>query len=1228
MPSDSILHNVVCALHAQSGGGYGDVYKGTYDGKAVAVKSFRIRLDQRQVWPELDGKMCREALTWKHLDHPSLLPFLGVVVHPEHGFKSPVSPWCERGNISAYLRAGHRLPSIEKSLYQLASGIRYMHDENVVHGDLTGNNLLLTDGYDIQICDFGLWKWDETTFVTGGSRAAGTLRYMAPELFGSGGAEPTRPSRASDVFAFACLALEMCTAKIPFDQYQDIIIPSKVMAKERPSPPDGQIIPNYLWKLIEACWAHDSATRPSMGNVVSRMQDWGRPLLSSETSSNIFALVIGINDYHDQYTFPHLRGAVNDARDFKKYLLDSPDDRGLHVPPDNICCLENGEATREGILSAFESHLLNNKNIPDHGEATMIFFFAGHGSRSDAPMNLMARDRKVEVICPVDEGTTDGKDVFAIPDYVLGWLLSQLAAKKGSNTTVIIDCCHSYGLGRDVGMARSALKPSRGIPLELDIDLMEGKTNVASYRLRDRAAGYVLLAACSVRETAREVDDKGTTRGRFTANLISLLRWANTNKATYADLINRMPVWDGQTPHCGGRRNRLIFGGNFPATSRSSFPLLPSDLTVSSPNSSHIFSVPIGSIVGVVPGTEFAAYNINSNFLCTFVAQSVKETETMVTGKADAGEPYPVDIPRWSRVRVSDWQNIDMILRVHTQEGFPHTAYLFPATRMDSTPRFVQSPVGTADVVVRSEDDRIVIEPRTDTMRNCQSISRFPLANPKHLPNAFDGVAHFNYFLERRNKEDPLFGVTLEMHRLRGKMPVREPDKSFGMNGNLVQDGAVKFAQENGAVYGFTIRSASPRDLFPYLFYFDPEDYTIQNWYKPEGRHTTAPLEAIEGRVTVGMGGEPAFEFELPPGQQSSSGFLKLFVTSDYYSDFDWVEQPLSPFDPRYEGVGRLGMKKEMFRTISKWDALTVTLTMTASSTQVEKELQQSLPVAEEVTVPDWKSQTILRVYTAAEFQYTAHLFQEDRTYNGPRFIRSQTLEEAHIVVRSDGDEIVIEPRNGTMRKARTRFKLPGNPEHFSNIFDGVAHFNYFLERRNEANPLEGFMLEMHRLSGDHPHRKPDLSVGQQGNMVMDGEVRFAPDANAKYGFTIRNTSPEDLYLYLICFDPETYTIKHWYSPAGAGAEPPLLSEGRVQIGMGRARPFEFALPPGKASRSWLLKLFVANDYIDLGWIQQDLSPFDELFKGTRRLRELYESLDLDRVPFRWDALTVTLTMA
>ncbi|KAJ7905983.1 kinase-like domain-containing protein [Mycena leptocephala] len=281
MPSNAILQNVICEPYAHAGGGYGDVRKASYDGKAVAVKSFRIHMDKSSVWTTLKPKqaICREALIWKHLDHPYVLPFLGVYcIYPAHGFKSIVSPWCESGNMSNYLSTGNVFSNIEKSLTQLASGICYLHGENVVHGDLTGSNILLTEEYDLQISDFGLVKWNETSLVTGGSQGKGTARYMAPELFGSRDSESARPSFASDVFAFACLALEMTTGKVPFYEYLDVVVPSKVMAKKRPPRPDCQGIPDYLWNLIDGCWSHEPTARPSMEKVLAMMEEWSRRL--------------------------------------------------------------------------------------------------------------------------------------------------------------------------------------------------------------------------------------------------------------------------------------------------------------------------------------------------------------------------------------------------------------------------------------------------------------------------------------------------------------------------------------------------------------------------------------------------------------------------------------------------------------------------------------------------------------------------------------------------------------------------------------------------------------------------------------------------------------------------------------------------------------------------------------------------------------------------------------
>ncbi|KAJ7923528.1 hypothetical protein B0H13DRAFT_2655156 [Mycena leptocephala] len=645
-------------------------------------------------------------------------------------------------------------------------------------------------------------------------------------------------------------------------------------------------------------------------------------------SNNVFALIIGINDYRHPSFLP-LRGAVNDARAFQKYLLDSYDNKGVQVLPQNILLIENENATRSAILDGFKSHFLENKDIPDHGGATMIFFFAGYGSLAPVTGNLITHDL-VETMCPVDERTTNaaGEYVHTIPHYVLGGLIWQLAEKKGQNITVILDSSNSGVRGFIEGI-RATIGHSHPSPPELDSD---GEAQFCS-PWNPSATSHVLLAACRPYEIAEEVDYQGVRRGRFTTSLIGLLRWARLSTTTYKELMSRTEGWSGQHPYCGGSTDRLIFDGNYPATG----PSPPGSTRI--PTSSELFSVAMGAAEGVVPGTEFAAYDANNKFLCTFVAQSVEVAKTTLVA---ADQPsLPVLIPRGSRAVVSDWKNPAMILRVHTSADFLYTTHLFPkVSNANRLRRFVQAKADEAQLIIRTDEknSKIVLEPcEGTTMRKAQREMRFSLGNPAHLPDAMDGVAHFNYFLERSNKEDPLLevppnngvrvpGFALEMHRLLGDFPTRKPDPSVGLNGNMVVDGAVRFVSEEGARYGFTICNTSPEDLYPYLFYFDPETFTIQDWYLPEGSHVEAPLPSGK-RLTLGMGGERAFEFTLSAGQEESSGFLKLFVAREFI-DLKWIKQGMSPFHPQFVGTGRLEMKHERLNYLT-WDALTVTLTMT-----------------------------------------------------------------------------------------------------------------------------------------------------------------------------------------------------------------------------------------------------------------------------------------------------------
>lgn len=108
--------------------------------------------------------------------------------------------------------------------------------------------------------------------------------------------------------------------------------------------------------------------------------------------------------------------------------------------------LTNEDATRDAILGAFSTHLIENTKI-EQGDA-IILFYAGHGSRVKAPVGWAATDGFIETLCPHDERMKDdeGEEIYGIPDRTINLILRDLAAKKGDNIVCVFSffypLCH------------------------------------------------------------------------------------------------------------------------------------------------------------------------------------------------------------------------------------------------------------------------------------------------------------------------------------------------------------------------------------------------------------------------------------------------------------------------------------------------------------------------------------------------------------------------------------------------------------------------------------------------------------------------------------------------------------------------------------------------------------------------------------------------------------------
>ncbi|KAJ7572208.1 kinase-like domain-containing protein, partial [Mycena floridula] len=146
IPPSFFVHDAIRdGQHAVACGGFADVYKGLWRRNPVFLKVPRFYTDNLgDLGDKLLNKCCREALLWKQLDHPNILPFLGLNTEMFTPTVCLISPWIANGNLRQY-SALH--PEFDRltAIRQIAAGIQYLHEHEppLVHADIRGVRMFL-----------------------------------------------------------------------------------------------------------------------------------------------------------------------------------------------------------------------------------------------------------------------------------------------------------------------------------------------------------------------------------------------------------------------------------------------------------------------------------------------------------------------------------------------------------------------------------------------------------------------------------------------------------------------------------------------------------------------------------------------------------------------------------------------------------------------------------------------------------------------------------------------------------------------------------------------------------------------------------------------------------------------------------------------------------------------------------------------------------------------------
>ncbi|KAJ8761829.1 hypothetical protein K2173_004678 [Erythroxylum novogranatense] len=178
-------------------------------GQTFAVKS--AELSQSEL-------LRREQIILSTLKSPHIIAYKGCDITSEQGklLYNLLLEYAPRGTLADEIR--HRGGCLDEARIQsytreILLGLEYLHSMGIVHCDIKGQNILVTDDGP-KIADLGCARRiDETTCV---APIAGTPVYMAPEA-----ARGEHQGFPADVWALGCAILEMASGQAPWASVSD-----------------------------------------------------------------------------------------------------------------------------------------------------------------------------------------------------------------------------------------------------------------------------------------------------------------------------------------------------------------------------------------------------------------------------------------------------------------------------------------------------------------------------------------------------------------------------------------------------------------------------------------------------------------------------------------------------------------------------------------------------------------------------------------------------------------------------------------------------------------------------------------------------------------------------------------------------------------------------------------------------------------------------------------------
>jgi len=188
-------------------GSFGVVHVGLnmHSGHLMAIKIIEFS-------PKIMKEIKMEVELLKSLKHDNIVRYLGAESSSKklHIFQE----WVPGGSVTTLLQKfGPFSTAVMRSyLSQILTGLAYLHANRILHRDIKGGNILVSDNGIVKLADFGAAKRleHEQSDMMQNLTMKGTPYFMAPEVF------LQKYNCKADVWSVGCVAFQMATGQPPW----------------------------------------------------------------------------------------------------------------------------------------------------------------------------------------------------------------------------------------------------------------------------------------------------------------------------------------------------------------------------------------------------------------------------------------------------------------------------------------------------------------------------------------------------------------------------------------------------------------------------------------------------------------------------------------------------------------------------------------------------------------------------------------------------------------------------------------------------------------------------------------------------------------------------------------------------------------------------------------------------------------------------------------------------